>query len=233
MGEVSTRKIPRMVNILFTGYMAVFTSVYWYLYGPTNFLYLCNVALFLALIGMWTEKPLPMSMAALGVTVPSIVWIVDFASHLFGPPLIGMTSYMFDEDGTLFVRSLALFHFWLPPLVIWLVIRLGYDSRAAVGWIVTAWVFLLVCYLWTPASRLEAIDPKKPSNINLAFGLTGRQTRMPGIAWLGLLMLLQAIVVAVPMHFLLKRFAAPASIGRWKLRPRLRSSRVELTRPAC
>ena len=229
MGEMSKRKIPRAVNILFTAYMAVFTSVYWYLYGPTNFLYLCNVALFPALIGMWTEKPLRMSMAALGVTVPSIVWIVDFASHLFGPPLVGMTSYMFDEDGTLFVRSLGLFHFWLPPLVIWLVIRLGYDSRAAVGWIATAWVFLLVCYFWTPASPFEAIDPKKPSNINLAFGLTGRQTRMPGIAWLGILMLLQATVVVVPMHWLLKRFAGPASTRPGGLLPRLRSSRVELT----
>ncbi len=227
MGVTSTNKVPRAVKVLFTGYMAVFTSVYWYLYGPTNFLYLCNVALFLALIGMWTKKSLPMSMAALGVTVPSIVWIVDFASHLFGPPLIGMTSYMFDEDGTLFVRSLALFHFWLPPLVIWLVIRIGYDSRAAFAWVATAWVFLLVCYLWTPASPLEAIDPKKPSNINLSFGLTGRQTRMPGIVWLGILMLLQAVVVVVPMHCLLKRFAAPASTRPSGLLPRLRFSRVE------
>lgn len=224
------RKIPLAVKLLFTAYMAVFTTVYWYLYGPTNFLYLCNVALFLTLIGMWTEKSLPMSMAALGITVPSLVWIVDFASHFNGAPLIGMTSYMFDESGTYFLRSLGLFHFWLPPLVIWLVIRLGYDSRAAVGWIATAWVFLVVCYLWTPASAVEAIDPKKPSNINLAFGLTGRQTRMPGIAWLGLLMLLQALAVAVPMHCFLRRFAGPASIPRSGLLPRPRSSRSEPVR---
>ena len=40
MGVTSTNKVPRAVKVLFTGYMAVFTSVYWYLYGPTNFLYL-------------------------------------------------------------------------------------------------------------------------------------------------------------------------------------------------
>ena len=37
--------------------MAVLIPVYWYYYGPTNFLYFCDVALILTLVAIWIEKP--------------------------------------------------------------------------------------------------------------------------------------------------------------------------------
>ena len=48
--------------------MAVLVPVYWYYYGPTNFLYFCDVALFLTLAGIWLESPLLISMCAVGIT---------------------------------------------------------------------------------------------------------------------------------------------------------------------
>ena len=52
--------------------MAVLVPVYWYYYGPTNFLYFCDVALFLTLAGIWLESPLLVSMCAVGIVAPQI-----------------------------------------------------------------------------------------------------------------------------------------------------------------
>ena len=210
MERTRQTKLPLALKVLFTTFTAAFVPSYWYLYGPTNFLYFCNVGLFLTLIGIWTEKPLPISMAAVGVTLPSIVWIADFFLQLFGSHLIGMTNYMFDEMNPLIIRSLALFHFWLPLLLIWLVIRLGYDSRAVAAWIATAWILIIICYLWMPASAADTTEPYTPYNINYAYGLRGKQTTMPEIAWLIVVMLLQPIAAVAPMHWFFKRFARPA-----------------------
>ena len=81
MDKIPAREIPFAVKILFTVFMAVSVPTSWYEYGPTNLLYLCNVALFLTLIGMWTGSSLLISMAAVGVIIPQGLWIADFFSH--------------------------------------------------------------------------------------------------------------------------------------------------------
>ena len=45
--------------------------------GQTNFLYFCDVALFLALISVLAEKRLPASMAAVGILFPQLLWAID------------------------------------------------------------------------------------------------------------------------------------------------------------
>ncbi len=54
----------------FTAFMAVLLPVYLVRYGPTNFLYFCDISLFLALLSLWTRWRLPASMAAVGLLVP-------------------------------------------------------------------------------------------------------------------------------------------------------------------
>ena len=39
------------LKVAYTAFMAVLVPVYWHHYGPTNFLYFCDVALFLTLAG--------------------------------------------------------------------------------------------------------------------------------------------------------------------------------------
>jgi hypothetical protein len=46
------------VKVLYTAFVCVLVPVYWRDYGPTNFLYFCDVAVFFALAAMWTERPL-------------------------------------------------------------------------------------------------------------------------------------------------------------------------------
>ncbi len=116
-----TQRLPLPFKLAYTAFMAVLVPVYWYYYGPTNFLYFCDVALFLTLAGIWLESPLLVSMCAVGIVAPQILWCIDFLSNMFGMPLLGMTDYMFKHENSLFLRGLSLFHGWIPFLLLYLV----------------------------------------------------------------------------------------------------------------
>jgi hypothetical protein len=77
---------------------------------------------------------------------------------------------------------------------------------------VAAWALILACYLWMPPPPEPgaAVDPNLPVNINCVFGLDGRQTWMPELAWLAAWMLTQPLLLAGPTHLALRRFAPPA-----------------------
>ena len=209
--DTNAAKIPMAAKLLFTGFMAVLVPVYWENYGPTNFLYFCDVALFLTLIGIWTEKSFPISMATVGIMIPQILWVADYASNLAGCPMTGLTDYMFQEADPLFNRSLSLFHGCLPFFLIWLIGRVGYDPRAARAWIAIAWPLLIICYLWMPAPPGDPTNPNLPCNINNVYGFNDCQEWMPEIAWLGVVLLLQPLAVVGPMHWVLNRIAPNAS----------------------
>ena len=64
-------------------------------------------------------------------------------------------------ETALYLRSLSLFHVLLPPVMVFLLRRLGYDRRALLVQILLTWAVLVVTYVVTvPAD-----------NINLVFGL--------------------------------------------------------------
>ncbi|MCR9243967.1 MAG: hypothetical protein NXI31_02975 [bacterium] len=208
MATDPARRIPLSAKLLFTAFMAVLVPFYWHNYGPSNFLYFCDVALFLTLVGMWTERPLLLSMAAVGILLPQALWVADFALNVGGVQLTGMTDYMFEEQNPLFNRGLSLFHGWLPFLLFWLVMRVGYDRRAFAAWIVTAWVLIVICFLWFPPPPGNPTNPNEPFNINYVFGLgETHQDWMPELAWLGVWMLLQPLVLVGPTHLLLRKIA--------------------------
>ena len=71
-------RIPLWLKLAYTAFMAVLVPVYWHYYGPTNFLYFCDVALILTLVGIWIESPLLISMCAVGILVPQVVWVRRF-----------------------------------------------------------------------------------------------------------------------------------------------------------
>src|SRR3954471_6490272 len=93
---------PLWLKLAYTAFMAVLVPVYWYYYGPTNFLYFCDVALFLTLAGIWIESPLLIGMGAVGITVPQMVWVADFVGTAIGFPVNNMTAYMFKTENALF-----------------------------------------------------------------------------------------------------------------------------------
>ena len=198
-------RLPLWLKLAYTAFMAVLLPVYWANYGPTNFLYFCDVALLITLVGIWIESPLLVSMCAVGILASQALWVVDFLSNLIGWPLTGMTDYMFAADHSLFLRSLSLFHGWLPFLLVYLVWRLGYDRRGFPAWTVLAWILVLICFFFMPPPRP---DPGlAPVNINYVWGMsdTVAQTWVPPAAWVAGLIVLLPLLLYAPVHFLLRR----------------------------
>jgi hypothetical protein len=209
-------KVPLLVKVLYTAFVCVLVPVYWMGYGPTNFLYFCDVALFLTLWAVWTENPLPAGMAAVGIVLPQMVWVADFVAGLFGVQITGMTAYMFDAGKSPFLRGLSLFHGWLPFLLLYLVYRLGYDRRSLPAWTVLAWVLMLVCYFLMPAPPVPADNPNLPVNINYVYGLSDAEAQhwMPPPAWLAFLMIGLPVVCFLPTHFILRAVCRPSASGK-------------------
>lgn len=208
-------KIPLWLKLAFTAFMAVLVPVYWVHYGPLNFLYFCDLALLLVLAGVWLESPLLISMPAVGILAPQLLWLVDFIANLAGVPLTGMTDYMFDEGKPLFLRGLSLFHGWLPILLVSLVARTGYDRRAFPAWTALAWSVMALSFFFLSAPSPETADGI--ANVNYVFGLspTEPQSWMPQWAWFCGMLVALPLVLMAPVHFVLARLfpLAEASKG--------------------
>src|SRR5437762_9992155 len=118
---MSTAKIPLAVKLAFTLFMAVLVPIYWRAYGPRNFLYFCDAALFFTLAALWLESALLASTPLVGILLIQTLWQVEFLAHFIGVEITGMTDYMFDSERPLFTRLLSFFHFWLPLFLLWIV----------------------------------------------------------------------------------------------------------------
>lgn len=195
--------LPLWLKILYTAFLAVLVPVYWYDYGPTNFLYFCDIALFFALAAVWLEHPLLAAVPAVGILIPQAIWIVDFLGGAGGYFPFGMTEYMFEGHRPLFTRGLSLFHFWLPLLLVWMVWRLGYDWRAFWAWTALHWAVLWICYQHMPPPRAD--HGNQPVNINYVFGLQSDkpQTWLDADLWFAGMMIGMPLFVYLPSHFFL------------------------------
>src|SRR6266699_236026 len=61
--------LPLWVKVAHTLFVAVLVPVYWRRYGPGNFLWFSDLALFGALAALWLESPLLASMQAVSVSL--------------------------------------------------------------------------------------------------------------------------------------------------------------------
>ena len=173
--------------------------VYWLNYGPENFLWLSDLALFATSAALVFESPV-LAGIAVGVLPLELGWCVDL---LLGDRL-GLTGYMFDPAHPLYLRGLSLFHVALPPLMLWLLHRWGYDRRSLLRQLPVLWAALGLTYALTnPAD-----------NINWAFGPgTAPQNVIPPLAYLLLEMAVIPLVVLWPLDFLLRRlFPEPGAL---------------------
>jgi hypothetical protein len=200
--------VPGWLKWAFTAFMAVLVPVYWANYGPANFLYFCDAALFLTLFAVWRDDALAASMAAVGILIPQVFWCLDFGLELAGLHLTRMTGYMFDLKRPLFLRLLSLFHGWLPILVVYLVWKLRYDRRALAAWTALAWALCLVAYFFLPAAGAPQRFPSMPRNIDYVFGTDDEkpQTLMAPGLYLVLWMLGLFVAFFLPAHLLLKKY---------------------------
>jgi hypothetical protein len=190
-------QIPLWLKLAYTLFICVLVPIYWIQYGPGNFLWFSDIALFVTAAALWLESSFLASMMALSVLVLESVWIVDFLIGVFaGSSVIGLSAYMFDAKISVPIRALSLFHIFLPVTLIWLLYRFGYDTRALIAQTVLAWIVLPASYFLT----------KPAANVNWVYGLGGGpQKWLRAPLYLVLLMLAFLIVLYVPTHFLLKK----------------------------
>jgi hypothetical protein len=190
---VTSEHISFGLTITYSVAVPIIAVVYWRKYGPSNFLWLSDIALACTLVSLLTGHPLPASMATVGVLPLELAWTADF---LAGGRLIGLAAYMYDAKLPLYLRCLSLFHLALPPTLLFLLHRYGYDERALVCQTLLTWVVLTITYLMT--------SPEK--NINWVFGPGSKPQRtLPPLVYLGLELVVLTVVVFVPMHLVLKR----------------------------
>ena len=204
-------RIPLAVKLAFTAFMAVLVPVYLYYYGPTNFLYFCDMALILTFIGIWPENALLISMCAVGILVGQAYWVTDLLFNAAGYSLTGMTDYMFQSNHSLFLRLLSLYHAWMPFLLVYLVWRTGYDRRALPAWTALAWALVLICFFFMPPPTPN--PGLTPVNIDYVWGVgdTAAQTWVPTYVWLMGLLIGLPLLVFTPTHFVLMRVMPKAS----------------------
>ena len=198
---------PRWLLVSYSLFFAVLFTIYWIYRGPLNFLWGCDIALLLTLIGLWRRSALAASMALLVTLLPDIVWNIDFVSHfIMGRDVLGMdaTAYMFESSMPIFVRGLSLFHVFLAPLLVWMVYRLGYDPRGLFWMTLVAWIVIPISYVVSDVER----------NINWVYGVGPLPPAwMSGEIYLLLFMMAVPVIIFLPTHWLMKKwFYRPAAV---------------------
>ena len=190
--------IPLWLKIAYTLFLCVLVPAYWRKAdaGPLNFLWFSDIALLGTGAALWLESKLIASTMAVGVLLPELFWNLGFFSQLLtGKNLTTLTEYMFDARRTRFMRGLSLFHIILPPLLLWLVARLGYDTHALAAMTILSTVVLPVTYIAT----------KPEHNINWVHRWgDARPLGLSGLGYLVLLMVAYPVALFLPTHFLLR-----------------------------
>jgi len=184
-------------------WLLIWIPAYWHTWGPANFLQLCDCAVILTCAGIWTRSSLLISSQAIASLLIDFVWTVDAAWRLLlGRHLIGGTEYLFDSHYPLLVRLLSLFHLAMPPLLLWALTRVGYDSRGvALECLITAVVF--------GAARFT--DPAKNMNFAFADPFFHRSWGPPPVH-VGVSVLFMLVAVYLPTHWFLRRLFPPRMV---------------------
>jgi hypothetical protein len=140
-------------------WLAVYLPAYAMTYGFANFLFLCNLAVLLAVVGLWRGSALLLSSQAIGLLLIGSAWTLDLVLRFAtGRHWIGGTEYMWDSQWPLATRLLSLYHTALLVVLPYALRRVGYDRRGL--WLQQGLAVLLV-----PAGRL--VSPAL--NVNGAF----------------------------------------------------------------
>jgi hypothetical protein len=189
--------IPLAARLGFTAWLLFWVAVILNNQGPQNFFWLCNMAQFIVLYAVWAGHRLLLASQAGVVCLVGLGWTLDFliALVLGGQSPTGFTAYMFSDELSLLARATSLYHVGLPPFLLWLVWRVGYDRRGpwlqsliGIVGVVGAWLFTEpyrnVNWVWQP------------------FGV--EQVWMPDTLWVLVLIVAYPLVLYFPGHYLLQ-----------------------------
>ena len=186
----------KLLKWLYTAFMIFYLPIFWLGYGPQNFLWLSSILLIITYTATLLESPFLASIAALSGLFYELLWILDFLYTLIALPAglpLGFTAYVFDPNLSILLKALALYHLVLPPLLLFLIFRLGYDKRAWPYSLILLWSVFFASWLFT--------DPAL--NINLVFSYAEYNLPIAGLPF-QLLLCLVSLCVVLGTHFVLR-----------------------------
>jgi hypothetical protein len=181
-------------------WLVVWIPAYWRTWGFGNFVHLCDIAVILTCLGLWSSSALLLSSQAVSSLVVDLAWSLDVAWRWFaGHHLLGGTEYLFDPQYPLWVRLLSLFHAAMPFILLAALRRTGYNRAG----------FVLQCAIAAAALLLSRIlDPAK--NYNFAFrDPIFHRAFGPAPVHLALIFL-ALLLIYWPTHAILKKLFPPA-----------------------
>jgi hypothetical protein len=192
---MAAMRVPLWLKVLWTVWVIFWAPVFWRQYGAQNLLYFCDLGNFFIAAALWMESPLLFSWQACGLLLFQSLYTIDLlGATISGKHVIGGTEYMFDATVPLFVRLLSLFHVATPPLLLWAIRRLGYESG---GWkyqTLTTWVVVPINYMWRPER-----------DVNWARGpFSYEQHVVPGWLYLVAYLIFVPLLVYWPTHLMLR-----------------------------
>ncbi len=71
-------RIPLALKLAYTLFVAILVPYYWVTYSAWNFLFFCDLALLMTLPALWLESSLLISIPAVGLALPQLLWVADF-----------------------------------------------------------------------------------------------------------------------------------------------------------
>ena len=199
--ETDAATYPTWMRWAALAWFVVWFPSYWRTWGAANFIHLCDIAVILTCIGMWTHSALLISSQAVGILMVDAIWTVDAASRvLIHRALVAGNEYLLDARFPAWIRLLTLFHLVMPALLLWGVYRMGYDRRAwALQSVITLPVFVLARFT-RPATNIDFafFDPFFHHQIG------------PAPLHILIIWLFMVLVVYLPTHLVLKHlFRSP------------------------
>ncbi len=195
---MTAARIPVWLKVTYTLLVCIIVPIYWHDLGWKNFLWFSDIALISMVAALWFENRLLVSIQAVSVLFLELTWTFDFIT---GGHFVGIAAYMFANELPLYILVVSgIFHLALPPLLIYSLLRLGYDRRALPLQVLIALIVLPVTYWLTEPS----------ANINWVYGLNEPQATLPPLIYLGLLYVGFVLVVYLPSHWIFTRLFCDA-----------------------
>ncbi len=197
-------RIPLLLKLVYTAFVALHVALNWQAYGPLNFLWFCDIAVLTLLLALWTESSLFASIAAVAILLPMALWAIDLAARIaLGHYIFGFAGYMFDRRVPLQIRITSTFHLWLPLLIISTLHRLGYDRRALLIQSLLAAALLVACRFISSPPPSHTLH--ETVNINWVYGPSddAPQTFLPPALYLATMILLYPALIYLPTHLTL------------------------------
>lgn len=189
-------RIPLALKIVWTAWVVIWAPVYFRQYGAQNFLFYCDIGNILITVGLWAESRLIVSWQAVSLLVFQSLYAIDLiGTFVFKHHAIGGTEYMFDPKIPVLVRVLGLYHIAVPPLLLWLVRRLGCDQSAWKWATLESWVVVPISFFWRPEY-----------NVNFARGIGHEQHSMAPWIYLTGYLIVVPLVIYWPTQLALNRW---------------------------